>query len=305
MNNRRGILYVTGAIAILVLPAAWVISSFPADASEKVDVPVAARSAPAKATSTANDAGKASNDGTTSDDDVRLAANVQLVRNDPMGLITKGWQRYKTEIEDYRFTLVKQERLGGELGEVQEIEVRYRKDPPAVYMLWKKNADGARRALRKSAQGDYVNKDGEALVRVEPNGAVARLFTRDIFVEMNGAEARKTSRRTIDEAGFGATFELLHKYNELAKKHGVLDMRYEGTSAVDGRPTFVIVRDLPYKGEKGPYPDARMVMHLDQEWLLPVAVYSYADHEEKKLLGRYIFTDVNLEPKFSDKDFEF
>jgi hypothetical protein len=48
-----------------------------------------------------------------------------------------------------------------------------------------------------------------------------------------------------------------------------------------------------------------MVMHLDQEWLLPVAVYSYADHEEKKLLGRYIFTDVNLEPKFSDKDFEF
>ena len=58
----------------------------------------------------------------------------------------------------------------------------------------------------------------------------------------------------------------------IAAEQGVLNIRYAGTGVIDGRPTFVIVRDLPYSGPRGPYPDARMVLHLDQEWLLPVAV---------------------------------
>jgi hypothetical protein len=62
---------------------------------------------------------------------------------------------------------------------------------------------------------------------------------------------------------------------------------------------------LPYDGPEGTYPDARMVLHLDQEWLLPTAVYSYADHEGKDLLGSYVFTKVRLNPGLTDDAFKF
>ena len=48
-----------------------------------------------------------------------------------------------------------------------------------------------------------------------------------------------------------------------------------------------------------------MVLHLDQEWLLPTAVYCYADHEGKELLGSYVFTNVRLNTGLGDADFKF
>jgi hypothetical protein len=228
-----------------------------------------------------------------------------LAQRDPMALVERGRAWYEANVHEYRCVLVKQERLGDELSPVQEVELRFRAAPRAVYMLWKSNADQAKRALFLGDDSNYVDKNGEALARVEPAGAIARLFVKDIYVPLHGAEAHKASRRTLDEAGFGATFDLLEAYNAVAAKQGVLDIRYGGTGRVDGRPTYVIVRDLPYEDPSGPYPDARMVLHLDQQWLLPVAVYSYADHDEKTLLGSYVFTHVELNPSFDGNAFRF
>jgi hypothetical protein len=282
MTRRRGILYVTGALLIVGPPALWIVSSIPsATLIPKADV---ARS----------------ESGMSKTDD--LAA---IAQRDPMALVGRGRAWYEANVHEYRCVLIKQERLGDKLSPVQEVELRFRAAPRAVYMLWKTNADQAKRALFLGDDREYVDKNGEALARVEPAGAIARLFVKDLYVPLRGADARKASRRTLDEAGFGATFDLLEAYNAVAAKQGVLDIRYGGTGRVDGRPTYVIVRDLPYKDPSGPYPDARMVLHLDQEWLLPVAVYSYADHDEETLLGSYVFTEVELNPPFGDDAFQF
>ncbi len=171
-------------------------------------------------------------------------------------------------------------------------------------MLWRANADGARRALYVD-QSDFVDERGCKVARVEPAGAIARLFVKDILIPLHGADARKASRRSMDEAGFRATIDLFETYSTVAAQRGVLDLRYGGTGTIDGRPTYLILRDLPYEGPSGPFPDARLVLHVDQEWLLPVAVYSYADHEEKSLLGSYVFTQVELNPGFGEDAFKF
>jgi hypothetical protein len=171
-------------------------------------------------------------------------------------------------------------------------------------MLWKKNAGDAKRALFID-DPKHVDDEGRKLVRVEPAGAIARFFVSDLYVPVNGKQARESSRRTIDECGFGATFDLFESFNALAAAKGVLDLRYAGTGEIDGRATHVIVRSLPYQGEGGPYPDAKMVMHLDQEWLLPVAVFSYADQDETQLLGSYVFKDISLAPGFDANAFKF
>jgi len=283
MSHRRGILYATCVFLIAGPTVLWFAACSPTAPEAEVVLPIQRSTA----------------DAAVSQPDL-----VEAAKRDPMVLVRRGREWYTQNVREYRCVLTKQESIDGKLSPIQEIELRYRERPRSVYMLWKRNAGAAKRALYMD-KAAFVDDMGRRLARVEPAGAIARLFVKDILMPINGPEARKASRRTIDEAGFHATFELLEAYNEAAAARGVLDLRYGGTGVVDGRPTYVIIRDLPYDGAGGPYPDARMVMHLDQEWLVPVAVYSYADHEERELLGSYVFTKVEFNPDFGQDDFEF
>lgn len=283
MFRRRGFLYVTGAVILICPPAVWFISSYPATPVRDVVAPVERVAAEPQGTPASLEA---------------------LARQDPMALVRLGRERDEKEVREYRCVLLKQERLGNKLSKVQEIELRYRESPKTVYMLWTANANQVRRALYIE-DSRLVDDNGRPVARIEPAGAVVRLFVRDIYMPVHGPDARKASRRTIDECGFLATLDLLEHYNATAEERGVLELRYGGTGEVDGRLTYVLLRDLPYEGPEGPYPDARMVLHLDQEWLLPVAVYSYADHEEEELLGSYVFMKVELNPGFDETDFAF
>ncbi len=170
-------------------------------------------------------------------------------------------------------------------------------------MKWLQNPDECRRALYVADR--YFDRKGNQLALVEPNGAIVRLFLKKTKVAIRGSFSKRASRRTIDQFGFKSTLDLLDEYNRIAEKRGVLKMMYEGEGTIDGRPTFIVVRHLPYTGADCEFPDARMVIHFDQEWLLPVAVYSWADFEENRLLGSYIMTKVRLNPGFTESDFEF
>lgn len=283
MSNRRGMLYVSGTFVFAIPPAFWFVAN--------VNTAVTS-AAPAPVVQVADQAALAN------------VALGELARRDPMALVRLGRERYQREVNDYRCVFIKQERLRGKLSKVQKIEVRFRKSPASVYMLWQENAAGARRALFVDDR-EFTNERGQKLARIEPAGAIARLFVKDIMLPVDGPDARKASRRRIDEFGFRSTLDLLERYNALAEQRGVLDLRYGGTGMVDGRPTFVIVRNLPFEEAPDVYPDARMILHLDQEWLLPVAVYSYADHDQQELLGSYIYTQVDLNPRFDEQAFEF
>jgi hypothetical protein len=228
----------------------------------------------------------------------------ELARKDPAALARLARERCERELRDYTCLFLKRERVNGKLGDLEEIEVRDRNDPLSVYMIWKRNASQARRVLFQDT-AQFLNDRGEKLARVEPAGALIRLIVSDILMPIHGERARQTSRRSIDEFGFKSTLALLERYNGLGAERGVLDYRYQGEGEIDGRPTFVFVRHLPYDGPNGPYPDAKMVMHLDQEWLLPTAVYSYADHEGKVLLGSYVHKHVRLNPGLGPETFRF
>ena len=231
------------------------------------------------------------------------AALADLAATDPTAFAALARRRYDEDVREYSCVFLKQERVGGKLTSLQKIEVLFRDKPLSVYMKWLQNPDQCRRALYVADR--YVDRKGNQLALVEPNGAIVRLFLKKTKVAIHGSFSKKASRRTIDQFGFKSTLDLLEQYNRIAEKRGVLTMMYEGEGTIDGRPTFIVVRHLPYTGADSDFPDARMVIHFDQEWLLPVAVYSWADFEEKKLLGSYIMTKVRLNPGFSESDFEF
>ncbi len=226
-----------------------------------------------------------------------------LARSDPHGLAQLALERAEKQVRDYRCVFIKRERVNGKLTDEQHIEVLFRREPLSVFMKWIHNADRARRALWID-RPDFVDSKGRKVARIEPAGVIARALVAEVTRPIDGDDARKASRRTINEFGFLSTLRLLEQYNSLAERDGVLDFRYEGEGEVDGRPTFVLVRRLPPQ-PAGRYPDAKMVLHLDQEWLLPTALFSYADPEGTILLGSYVYHDVMLNPGLTEEHFRF
>ncbi len=235
----------------------------------------------------------------------RLAASSsslrEIAQRDPERLAAMSLERLR-EVRDYTCVFLKQENIGGRLTPVQEIDVRFRAEPLSVYMKWNRNEDGARRALY--IKGRHT-ANGQEQALVEPAGVIARLFVSETLVPIHGDRSRRASRRAIDEFGFKATLDLLTRFNALARARGVLDISYAGDGVIDGRPTLIIRRYLPYTGAGCGFPDGRMDLHFDQETMLPVAVYSWADREGKELLGSYVYTRVVVNPGLTDEAFRF
>lgn len=232
------------------------------------------------------------------------AALIEMLRTDPYLIARMSRERYENEVRDYSCVFVKQELIDGKLRPAEEISVRFRREPTSIYMTWLRNEDKTRRCLYVDSP-EFVDSRGRKFALVEPAGMLVRLLVSKVEIPIHGRMASQASRRPIDEFGFGATLDLLERYNMKAERHGVLDFRYSGEGEVDGRPTYILERRLPYPGPNNEFPDAKLLIEFDQEWLLPVSVKSYADLEGKQLLGSYVFTQVRLNPGFSDQDFQF
>ncbi len=295
ITKRRGFLYAAGAVLSTTLVVSWALVSnatVEAAFSPDPEPALAAYTDPAAPSSGGGGSGTMS--------------MADLAAADPLRFTETVRDRFDKRSHEYRCTLIKRERIGGKLKPEEHIEVRYRSEPrETIYMIWKKNVDQVRRALYINGHRDYVNRKGEKLARVEPNGAIVRLFTRDVMIEIDGSRARKASRRSIANCGFAGTFRLLDRFNSIASKNGDLDYRYEGEGTIDGRPTFVLVRYLPKKRGRIRYPDGKMIMHVDQEYLVPTAVFSYADRQGTVLQGSYQFINIDMDPRFTDRDFKF
>jgi len=223
-----------------------------------------------------------------------------LAKTDPLALLRLALDRYERSVRDYTCTFTKQECINGRMSQEQQIEVKFKEDPFSVLMHWKRNPGAARRVLYVAGRWQ---KDDKPLAVVEPQGAIARLLVKSVYRPIHGEDAQKASRRTIDQFGFGNTLRLILKYSEIAAERGELSLKYVGTSQVDGRPTYVFERRLPYTGEDGFYPDRVLVVHLDQEWLLPTECFCFADDAKQQLLGHYKLTNVRLNVGLTDEDF--
>ncbi len=230
-----------------------------------------------------------------------VSAIERMAREAPLEILREAQRRYREEVIDYTCTFSKQENLDGKLSKVQTIDVKFREKLQSVYMHWAKNPGKARRVIYVK---DRWTKNGEPQALCEPEGAIARVIVRSILRPIHGAEAKAASRRTIDQFGFANALDLIIKYSLIARERNELKLAFVGTGNVDGRPTYVYERRLPYAGEGGEWPDRVLVYHLDTETLLPLSCASYADDAKQQLLGRYEYTDVKLNIGLTEADFD-
>jgi len=221
---------------------------------------------------------------------------------DPLDLLRRARARYDRSVQTYRCVLTRQEFLNGRLNEPQQIAVAFRQSPLSIGMDWIRNPDRVHRIVYVKDRNIGPNGDQRALV--EPEGTLARLVSRRFPIDIHSPAAQSASRYPIDQFGFRSTMDRVIRVCEKARQRGDLRLSLAADGQIDGRPTFVIVRRLPYTGPGSMYPDALLVIHLDQEWMLPVAMHSYSDAGGQSILGSYVITKVRLNPKVDNSAFD-
>jgi hypothetical protein len=226
----------------------------------------------------------------------------RMAQTDPLRLLRIALDKYDHSVRDYVVTFTKQELVGSRMTAEQETRVKFREEPFSVNMLWTRNADKVRRAIY--VEDKWTGDHGEKLAIVEPAGAIARFFVDYVKRPIDGPDARKAARRRLDQFGFRNSLRLILKYCDKAAERGELGLAYLGSGEIDGRPTYVIERRLPYNGDETLYPDRVLVVHLDKELLLPTCCEAYADDAKTKMLGRYMLTDAEFNVGLTDADFK-
>jgi hypothetical protein len=223
------------------------------------------------------------------------------IEADPLAFLLRCRENYDRRFHQYSCMFTKQELIDGALTNEQRMMVSFREEPFSVNMRWVAGAVNARQVTY--IEDRWPDAEGTNQAWCKPAGAIASIFIKKILQPIHGDRAKAESRRTIDQFGFANTLDLIIKYAEISKKRGEMDLRYAGRGSINGRPTYVIERRLPYNGTEDPYPDRLGVFHIDTEWLLPTASFSYADDQGKQLLGRYLLTEPDFSQNFADADF--
>lgn len=225
-----------------------------------------------------------------------------LARQDPYAFLDLCITRSEDDIRDYRCVFTKREQVNGKLRPLMVNKVLYRDQPFSVYMIPQGSDRPVRRALY--IEGAMRNRHGVELMRVEPNGW-RRVFASEASIPIDDKRILAKNRSSIDQFGFKKMLKRFQAVNARALAAGDLDLRYAGSGEIDQRPTIKLIRQLPYTGAGSLYPDAKVIMHIDEHWLIPVSIQCYADQQGRTLLGSYQFTDVEINPGLTDAAFKF
>ena len=197
-------------------------------------------------------------------------------------------------IADYSATLTKRERLDGQLGDPQKLEVRVRHQPFSVYTRFVTPNPG-QEAL-------YVaNENAGKLVAM--GSGWKRRFGK-IKLDPEGTMAMQDQRYPITKMGIRNLTAELVEIAEQDVKYGECEVTH-APSRIDGREATMIEAVHPVPRRNFRFHKAQIF--IDHELRLPVAYRAYSWPTEPGgqpvLEEQYIYTNIKLNNGFTDADF--
>jgi hypothetical protein len=213
----------------------------------------------------------------------------------PVAFLKKCLERFDQEhIQGYSCILHKQERIGGQLQPSEDIELFVRTQPFSVLMHWVKGQRLAESAL-------YVEGQNDGKMLAHPAGlagALVKVVSRD----PDGPDAKQSGRYSIKDAGLKNGLLRTYSAWKAAEEEGVLHVEYLGIRKVreaNDRLCYTLRRKYEKPDEEG---TSEVTTYIDKEnWF---QIRSVLKDAEGKLIGDYIFRDIQLNPKFKPNQFE-
>jgi hypothetical protein len=220
----------------------------------------------------------------------------QLAKDAPIAFLTECLARYDREVKGYRAVMQKQERIAGRLQPKEIIKVCFKEKPHSVLLVW---IEGARRAERAL----YVDGENNGKMLARPNGLIARKVAGDVVErDVDGSDARQSGRYPLNEYGIKKGTERTLAAWRAAHDQGALHVEFLGEQLVKeagDRPCYKLRRRYARPENDGV---TELTLYVDKENLLQVG--SVLKGTGGKLIGEYFFRDLELNPAFSDGQFE-
>jgi len=216
-------------------------------------------------------------------------------------LLEKGCDHF-AKIPDYTANMLKQERIGGALGDCQVIDVKVRHEPFSVYMKWSEG-DRGRQLI-------YVHGQNEGNMLVQPGGIKGRL-TGVLTLEPTGALAMSDSRHSITKAGLLelARTGLSFQKKDLQRGNGFTCQLFDHEE-FEGRECFLYL--IEYEGPEFNKEYRKSMVYVDKELSLPICVKNFTwgrdvDPEkidEETLVEFYAYTNLKISQELTAADFD-
>jgi Protein of unknown function (DUF1571) len=222
----------------------------------------------------------------------------ELCRDDPVAAVARSMGKYRAEVEGYSCTLLKRERIDGELRPAEAIACDFREAPFAVLMRW---VEGKGRA---AAMLYAAGENGDQLLIVPTNQTLQsglRLLGRNYGKRsLTGEDARSASRYPANRFGIYHGSARVYDTWRAAQDADALRVEYLGVAPVselNGRPCHVLRRTCVVPEEDGL---TQVTVYFDADSLFQVGAVLWAGGD---LIGSYFFRDLRLNPKFDGGHF--
>jgi hypothetical protein len=211
----------------------------------------------------------------------------------------KSIKEMDRSLKDYTATLVKRERVDGQLTEHEYMFTKIRHKPFSVYMYFLEPED------RIGREVIYVEGQNDGnLVAHEAKGLAA--IVGAVQLKPNSPLAMKGNRYPITEVGIMNLTRRLIEVGESDRKYGECDVKHVPSAKVNGRICTLIQVTHPVPRKNFRYHKA--LIYIDDELNIPIRFEAYDWPKEEGgqpvLLEEYTYVKIKLNAGLVDADFD-
>ena len=220
-------------------------------------------------------------------------------------LLLKDGGRFIDNIDNYRVSFEKRERIGGDIGDVEVMDVKVRHTPTfSIYMKWK-NGDTGRQVL-------YNDEYDDKMMIVKLGGLKGRILP-PLKLNPLGTEATAGARYPVTEAGIAGMIRqmITHRENDLRHGQGVECVRLANL-VFDERECYCFKYEYSAREFNELY--RKSVVLMDSRFHVPLKVtnYTWSDNaegltpealDEMTLIEDYAFRQLDLGAQLVAEDF--
>ena len=203
------------------------------------------------------------------------------------------------KIEDYQCTMVKRERINGELGEHEYMFVKVRHKPFSVYTYF------LAPTRVKGQEAVYIEGQNGGNMLAHGNGVKHRLFGT-VSLKPDSLVAMSGNRYPITEMGMRRLTERLIDIGSNDMQYGECNVNWIQGAKIDKRSCTCIEVTHPIPRKNFLFHMARI--YVDDEMQLPIRYEAYDWPREAggqpQLTEEYTFRNVKINNNFTDADFD-
>lgn len=223
-------------------------------------------------------------------------------------LLERGIANFRN-VPNYRFTMTRQERIGGDLLPAQVMEVKLRHQPLNIYMKWIAGEGvGVKGRQLLYGEGQYDNK-----LLIQPGGLAGRA-TGTLSFALDDPMVTAESRHPATDCGLLNLAQTIlgHHRKDIAGGCQGFHCELHDDQVCNDRPCylFIVEYDVP---ERSPT-YRKVAVFIDKELSMPIAIrnYTWGDNlapeqlDEVTLVELYSYTDIvtdTREASLGEEDF--